>query len=256
MTEVAESFRFHFRHALFNLREQFSDLPTALVANALIPFFIWLLSLMWKRFNASTSTLTFEQVVIYIGITELLFMTFVRGPSITRASQDFSISLARPRSWLMTSFSGIVGRSLGGRVLILPFLGANPADTVRAAGRLLLLFPILTVLQGLFALAFATAQVLWHQVDYFLLPFGKTFLVLGGVWGPVADFGEPWRQLLLKLPPSDLFFQPAHFCIKGHFYEMTESTWFMRVGLLALFLAIMNFYFFQIARKRHQALGG
>lgn len=257
------STRFQMRHAWFNLREQFSDIPAGLAANALIPFFVWLLSRIWQRFNASQGHFTLGEVIIYIGITELLFMTFVRQPSVARASSDFSIALARPRSWLVTSFSGIVGRSIGGRIFMLaillamfPLLGADESDAVRATFRLALLLPWLGVLQGLFALGFSVAQVLWHQTNYFLLPFGKIFLVLGGVWGPVADFGEPWRHVLLWLPPSDLFFQPAYFCIKGNFYEMSATEWVVRTGVLAAALSLMNVGFFRYAKQRHQSLGG
>lgn len=258
-----ESFRFHFRHGWFNLREQFSDIPTALAANALIPFFVWILSHVWERFNAHLGNFTFQQIIIYIGITELLFMTFVRAPSLNRASGDFSISLARPRSWLVTSFSGLVGRSIGGRIFMLtllavafPFLGAKLYEVYPAVLRLFLLLPWLAVLQGLFALFFAIAQVLWHQTNYFLLPFGKIFLVLGGVWGPVSDFSEPWKSWLLLLPPSDLFFQPAYFCVKGNFYGISASEWLIRTGVLAVVLACVNFHFFKAAKIRHQSFGG
>jgi hypothetical protein len=258
-----ESGRFHLRHAGFNLREQFSDIPSGLAANALIPFFVWLMSRVWLRFNASQGHYQLEDIILYVGITELLFMTFVRPRSIDRSSGDFSISLARPRSWLVTSFSGIVGRSLGGRFFMLamllpmlPLLGANGTHATQATLRLLILLPWLSVLQGLFALFFAIAQVLWHQTSYFLLPFGKIFLVLGGVWGPVADFGEPWRKFLLRLPPSDLFFQPAHYCVKGSFYGISAGEWLARTSLLALALAASNFHFFRVAKKRHQAFGG
>jgi hypothetical protein len=260
---VLESSRFHFRNAWFNFREQFSDIPSGIAANALIPFFVWLLSQVWQRFNAAQGNFILKEIILYIGITELLFMTFVRGTCVSRASGDFSISLARPRSWLVMSFSGLVGRSLGGRFFMLcillltfPLLGADVSDSGQAVLRLFLLLPWLAVMQGLFALFFAIAQVLWHQTNYFLSPFGKIFLVLGGVWGPIADFNEPWRKWLLILPPSDLFFQPAYFCIKGHFYGISALTWLMRTALLALVLAVINFSFFKTARRRHQSFGG
>lgn len=265
MSEIQafEPLRFHLRHSWFNLREQFSDLPAGLGANALIPFFVWLLSRIWERFNSSQGNFSLKEIVVYIGITELLFMTFVRAPSIARASGDFSIAPARPRSWLVTSFSGLAGRSLGGRffmlailLITLPLLGADIGGTKWAVFRLFLLLPWLSVLQALFALFFAVAQVLWHQTNYFLMVFGKIFLVLGGVWGPIADFSEPWRGWLLILPPSDLFFQPAYFCLKGHFYGISAWMWIARTGALALGLLVINFRFFRTARRRHQSFGG
>jgi hypothetical protein len=258
-----ESLRFHFQHAWFNAREQFSDIPAGLVANALIPFFVWILSHIWQRFNGAQSQLTLSDVIIYIGFTELLFMTFLRVPSLTRASADFSISLARPRSWLATSFSGLVGRSLGGRFFMLalllpsfPFLGARWEHALHASFRLVLLLPWLAVVQGLFALLLSIAQVLWDQTKYFLMPIGKIFLVLGGVLGPIVDFSEPWRQVIINAPPSDLFFQPAYFCVTGAFYGMTVGEWLLRTALLAGLLFIVSIFSFRYARAQHQAFGG
>ena len=264
MTVVAlESCRFHVRHGWFNVCEQFGDLRAALAANALVPFFVWLLSRVWARFNASQGHFTLAEVIVYIGLGEVLYMTFVRPASVGRASADFSLALARPRSWMMTSFSGLAGRSIGSRLFMLglllaalPILGADLGHGTTSALRFLLLLPWLAVLQGLFALLFATAQVLWYQTEYFFMPIGKVFLVLGGVWGPVCDFSEPWRTWLLRLPPSDLFFQPAYYCVKGEFYGITATDWFLRTGVVAVLLAGINVLFFSLAKRRHQSFGG
>jgi hypothetical protein len=261
--ELLESCQFQLRHGWFNFREQFSDIPSSLAANLLVPFFVWILSRVWERFNLAQGNFTLSEIVIYVGITEVLFMTFVRGQNVSRASGDFSIALARPRSWIATSLSGLIGRSLGARIFMLliilgafPFLGSNFSDGVQAMLRLLILLPWLAVMQGLFALFFAIAQVLWHQTNYFLLPFGKIFLVLGGVWGPIADFSQPWKDWLLLLPPSDLFFQPAYFCIKGQFYGMSPGLWLLKTLALALTLSFVNATFFRLAKTRHQSFGG
>ncbi len=258
-----QSFHFHSRHAWFNIKEQFSDIPTSIASNALIPFFVWVLSRVWERFNSHLGHYQLHEIVVYIGITELLFMTFVRLPSLNRASGDFSISLVRPRSWLVMSFSGLVGRSTGSRLFMLfillfslPLLGAKPDLIFTALLRLLILLPWLGVIQGMFSLLFASAQVMWHQTNYFILPFGKIFLVMGGVWGPVSDFSEPWKSIILKLPPSDIFFQPAYYCIKGEFYQLTIQEWLLRTIILVLTLWIVNQCFFTIAKKNHQSFGG
>ena len=52
------------------------------------------------------------------------------------------------------------------------------------------------------------------------------------------------------------FFQPAYFCVKGHFYQLTPGMWLLRTGILALLLAVCNFYFFRYAKREHQAYGG
>ncbi len=263
MTTTFHSIQFYLKYGWFHFREQFSDIPSALAANALIPFFVWLLSQVWERFNSHLGNFALPEVVVYIGLTEVLFMTFVRPNAISRASADFSLALARPRSWLLMSFSGLVGRSLGGRLFMLgvllatfPLLGANFSVTTDALFRFFLLLPWLGVVQGVFALVFAIAQVLWHQTNYFLLPFGKVLLVLGGVWGPLADWNDPWRSWVIHLPPSDLFFQPIYFCVKGVFYQTTLEAWLFRTLVLVAILSIANFFFFRVAKHRHQAYGG
>lgn len=258
-----ESVRFHFYHAWFNIREQFSDLPSALAAQSLVPFFVWILTQTWKRFNLAQGNFKISEVVFYICITEILFLTFLRAGSLSRASGDFSISLARPRSWLWMSFSGLIGRSLGARLLmfiiffiVFPFSGASPSEFIHILFRFILILPWLVVLQGLFALFFSTCQVQWHQTNYFLMPFSKIFLVIGGVWGPIADFSEPWRSWVLLFPSSDLFFQPAYFCVKGVFYKMTPEVWIFKTSFLALFVLLITLLFFARAKKHHQAFGG
>ena len=138
----------------------------------------------------------------------------------------------------------------------MPLLGTDVGSTLRTAGRLLLLLPALGVLQALLGLAFAAAQVLWAEIDYFLFPISKIFLALGGVFAPLVDFGEPWRSRLLFLFPADLFFQPGQFCVKGEFYRMSVGAWFLRVSLWWGLLFAFDLCFYRYARKHHQSYGG
>lgn len=263
MTRAYHSVRFHVKNAWFNLAEQFSDLAGGIAGFLLFPFFIWLIARLWERFNSFQGHYTFHEIMLYIGVTEILFMTFLRGASLTRASSDFSLSLARPRSWLATSFSGLYGRCLGSRLIflgvffvVMPTLGVAPAEVGRVIARLFVLLPVLGVLQAFIGLLFASAHVLWEETTYFVLPVSKIFLALGGVFGPLIDYGEPWRSTLLKLPPSDLFFQPAHFCVKGEFYQMTPGMWIFRVFSFGFALLICNAIIYRYARKNHQSWGG
>ena len=114
-----KTIRFHGRYAWFNLREQFSDLGSGLTGFLLLPFFIWILSKMWGRFNAYQGNYTGQEILLYVGVTEVLFMTFIRSAWLSREAGDFSLSLARPRSWLATGFSGLFGRCLGSRLVYL-----------------------------------------------------------------------------------------------------------------------------------------
>jgi len=115
---------------------------------------------------------------------------------------------------------------------------------------------LLGVVQGLVALLFASSKVLWDQTSYFTLPVSKVFLVLGGVFAPLADYAEPWRRILLALPPSDLFFQPASFCVTGSFHGMSPAQWVGRIGVQIAVLWVLNQAFHRHARKNHRGHGG
>lgn len=254
---------FHARHAWFNVKEQFTDLVGGVAGYLLFPFYIWVVSKIWLRFNSYQGYFGYGEVLLYVGVTESLFLTFLRSAYVGRASSDFSISLSRPRSWLAFSFSGLYGRTLGGRCVYLaiflammPFLGASVGQTAQAAARFLLLAPLLSAIAALYSLLFASAQVLWEQTSYFTLTASKIFLTFGGVFGPLADFSEPWRSVLVRLPPSDIFFQPGYYCLRGEFYGISGGEWLARVLLQGFVLLLLNLWFFRAARHHHQSWGG
>ncbi len=254
---------FYFRYGWFQMRERFADVGSSLAPLFLYGFFIWLLTQMWQKFNAYQGHYTRDEVAIYIAITELLFMNFLRSPFMQRSDADFSITLSRPRSWLTLTFCGQMGASLGSRIVyigaalcILPLLGVDFGLSFAACGRLFLLMPLLTIIEALLATFFAIAQLLWHETKYLVTPITKLFLSLGGVFAPLADYGEPGRSFFLQLPPSDVFFQVAHFCVKGQFYEMGVAVWHMRVAVLIITFFVINHFFFRIAKERHQSFGG
>ncbi len=260
---VTGSLLFHGKHAWFNIKEQFSDLASGIVGFLLFPFLVWIVSKVWERFNSYQGNYTIREVTLYIGVAEILFMSFLRPSSISRATSDFSLSLARPRSWLAMSFSGIFGRCLGSRVvyltiflILIPLLGVPFPQVLGAAIRVTLLFPILGLVQGLIGLLFASAQVVWFETSYFVLPTSKMFLILGGVLGPLIDFSEPWKSRFMAVPSSDLFFQPAHFCVRGEFYGMTVGAWLLRIAVLSAALGIANLALYYYARRHHQSYGG
>jgi hypothetical protein len=254
---------FYLRYSWFQLRERFTDIGSSIAYILLYPFFIWLLTQMWGRFNAYQGNYTKEQVFIYVSITELLFMTFMRSPFMHRSGADFSITLARPRSWLLLTFFGQMGTTWGGRViyaasalLILHFLGLESGAILAAYARLFLLLPILGVLEALMASVLGSAQILWHETRYLVLPITKIFLALGGVFGPLVDYGEPGKSIFLSLPASDMFFQVGHFCVKGEFYQITPVEWATRILFWIAIFALWNRAFFNYARRRHQSFGG
>lgn len=254
---------FHIRNATFAFRESWTNLANGLLGFLLFPVFMFILAHMWQKFNGHLGNYTYKEMLAYIGVTEVLYMTFLRSGNVMQASGDFSISLARPRSWLVTQGSALYGKTLGSRLVMTTLLfilmllfGISLQDTLPVIIRLLSLLIPLGFMQVLYSLLFSSAQVRWEVTNYLILPFGKLFLVFGGVFAPVSDFSEPAKSILWHLPPSDLFFQPAYFAIKGSFYQMTASEWIVRILLQAGVLVLLNHWFFKNSRRHHQSFGG
>ena len=260
---AGKSMRFHFKNATFSFKEQWTNLANSIVGFMLFPVFMFVLSKMWEKFNGHMGNYTYKEMLAYIGVTEILFMTFLRTGNVNAASADFSISLARPRSWLATQFSALYGKTLGARLvlttLLLPLLllfGLEIQFSLAVVLRLLIFLIPLGIFQALYSLIFSSAHVRFEVTNYLTLPFGKLFLIFGGVFAPVSDFSEPAKSILLKLPPSDLFFQPAYYTIKGHFYELTTGEWATRVMIQMIVLLVLNIWFFKSSKKYHQSFGG
>jgi hypothetical protein len=259
----SHSIQFHIKNAFFSFKESWTNLANSIVGFMLFPVFMFILSKMWEKFNGYSGNYTYKEMLAYIGVTEVLFMTFFRSSSIQAASSDFSIGLTRPRSWLATQYSALYGKTLGSRLvltlLLLPLLIAFRLDfqfSLTVVYRLMLFLIPLGIFQAFYSLLFSSAHVRFEVTNYLTLPISKIFLIFGGVFAPVSDFSEPARSLLLKLPPSDLFFQPAYFSIKGTFYHLSIAEWSARLGVQFIILLVMNIWFFKSSRKYHQSFGG
>ncbi|WP_413290674.1 hypothetical protein [Bdellovibrio sp. HCB337] len=254
---------FHFRNALFSFRESWTNLANGLLGFLLFPVFMFILANMWLKFNSHLGNYTYQEMLAYIGVTEVLYMTFLRSGNIMQASGDFSLSLARPRSWLATQGSALFGKTLGSRLVMTTLLfflllafGIGFSTSLTVVFRLAMLLVPLGFMQVFYSLLFSSAQVRWEMTNYLTLPFGKLFLVFGGVFAPVSDFSEPARSILMALPPSDLFFQPAYYAIKGSFYQLSAAEWALRLVLQAIALMLLNAWFFKNSRHHHQSFGG
>lgn len=193
----------------------------------------------------------------------MLFMSFLNTRQISSGSEDFSLFLARPRSWLGREVTANIGTAFGKRLLFFlslvifaSILQIAPEDPTGFVARSAFLIVVLALPQALIATLFSTLRLSYPQTDYFILPFSKLFLSLGGVFGPLSDYGEPWRKIFLLLPGSDLFFQPAFFAVHGAFYETTFTAWLMRQVIIDSVLIVVLFYFYQKGRKTFQAWGG
>lgn len=254
---------FHLRNASFSFRESWTNLANGLLGFLLFPVFMFILAHMWLKFNSHLGNYNYQEMLAYIGVTEVLYMTFLRGGNIMLASGDFSLSLARPRSWLVTQGSALFGKTLGSRLVMTTLLffllilfGIGLQTSLTTVFRLSVLLIPLGFMQVFYSLLFSCAQVRWEMTTYLTLPFSKLFLVFGGVFAPVSDFSEPARSILLNLPPSDLFFQPAYFAVKGVFYEISVGEWIARLLIQAFALILLNIWFFKNSRRHHQSFGG
>jgi len=254
---------FHLRNARFSFRESWTNLANGLIGFLLFPLFMFILAKMWEKFNGQLGNYTYKEMLAYIGVTEILFLTFLRSANISQASSDFSLSLARPRSWLAMQFSSLYGKTLGTRLVLtclyfplLLIFGVEFQVALQAVLRLLLLLLPLGVLQSFYSLLFSSAHVRWEMTSYLTLPFSKLFLIFGGVFAPVSDFSEPARSILLQLPTADIFFQPGYFVIKGYFYQISSWEWCTRILIQAIILFVLNFLFFKNSKHHHQSFGG
>jgi hypothetical protein len=255
--------RYYFVLANFRFREPLTEITATGITYGLFCFFVWILSTVWLKFNGQNSLFNFNGVFFYIGITEMLFMSFLSSRSIQNSTEDFSLFLARPRSWLGRELASNIGINLGKRLMFLASLcvfaicvGVHPVDWPSFLIRAIFLICVLALPQALVSAFFSTLRLSYPQTDYFVLPFGKLFLSLGGVFGPLSDYGEPWRSIFLKLPGSDLFFQPAFFAVHGRFYEMSLGQWLVRILLINLALWLIVRFLYQKGRRDYQAWGG
>ncbi len=260
---LLRTLNFYGRYGFFQLKERFSDLGQSLSYLLLYPLLILVLTAMWNRFNAYQGNYTREEIYVYIAIAELLFLTFLRSAFLQRSQADFSMGLARPRSWLGLTFAGQFGATFGGRLIYcvcaipaLMLMGVPAGLVIQAFARLVILLPLLGIMEALMASILASAQLLWQETRYLVLPITKIFLALGGVFCPLADYGEPGRSIFLQSPASDLFFQVGHYCLKGEFYQLSQEQWITRILTWMLVFALANLVFFRYARKRHQSWGG
>lgn len=265
MTTATSTFdpKYYFRFAWFRLKEPWTDVLSNIAGYALYAFFMIILAEVWQRFQAATSSFVKSEVILYIGVTEMFYMTFLRKVNIVGGMEDFAVFLAKPRSWIGREFFGNVGAALGQRlaflavlVLLAVFVGALPGNPIPFLARILFLLVALAPSQALLTALFSSFRLSFPQTDYFILPFGKLFLSFGGVFAPLSDFGEPYRSTFLRLPGSDLFFQAGHFAVKGEFYQMTLTTWIVHILAINAVLFLLLIFFFRMGKRRFQAWGG
>jgi hypothetical protein len=260
---ILSRLRYYFILGSFRAKEHFTDWSSNAIAYVLYCFFIWVLAFVWSKFKMLNSDFDYDHVFYYIGVTELLFMTFLSSRSIVSATEDFSLSLVRPRSWIAREIVANLGSCIGKRLLYFfalvvfsQIMRVHIEDFGQFIFRLFILMFLLALPQALLSTLFSALRLSFPQTDYFILPFGKLFLSLGGVFGPLSDYGEPYKTWLLKLPGSDLFFQPAYFAVFGKFYQSSIADWLMRIIAIQIGLFLLLLFFYRRGRRNYQAWGG
>ena len=138
---------FYLKNSIFGFMEEWSSISHALAQCLLYPFFVWMFARLWAGLSESHNTFNFSELLIYIGLTEIIFLTSLRGPLVDIAVTDFSITLTKPRCWPIYVGSLIFGRQLGRRLILLviflllmPIFSGNTYLTEVSALRFLIFY--------------------------------------------------------------------------------------------------------------------
>lgn len=84
---ILSALSFHIKNARFSFRESWTNLANGLVGFLLFPLFMFILAQMWKKFNSHLGNYTYKEILAYIGVTEILFLTFLRSGNINQAME-------------------------------------------------------------------------------------------------------------------------------------------------------------------------
>ena len=255
--------KFYAQFALFSLKEEFSSFSALLGGILLYPCFIWIFSKLWLGLNNNISTLSSDSLYLYIGLTEILFMTGLREPIIDKGSTDFSLSFIRPRSWPVYTSVSIYSKTLCRRLLYLiiflfitPFFTGNLFFSILVAMRFLLFLPLITMLDILYSFLLTAIQIRFFTIKNFRMLIGKLFLIFGGVLAPLSDLSPFWQNIFIKTPFSDLIFQPCYFSIKGNFYNTTPLEWLFRILIQLGCLIGLSYWIYVCSRRHYHNYGG
>jgi hypothetical protein len=124
------------------------------------------------------------------------------------------------------------------------------------SGRILLLLPLISLVEPLVTGILSLAEVKWLNIETLRFLVGKFFLVVGGTIFPIAEVREPYRSWLLKLPFSDVVFQPAWFAVTGEFYQVSAIKWLMNLIVFFVILFSVNILFYRYVKTSYAAYGG
>lgn len=260
---MIQTLRYYFRLAKFAVFEEFSNIPAGLSRFILYPVYIWVPSSMWIKFNNGPNHLSASELIQYVGLAQVMQLTLFPTSASQIATGEFTLSLARPRSWLMSHAVQSLGKGLASRFIMLPVyifmcfaLNSSATQAFKNAIHFLPCMLLVSLVDLQWSLLFSNSILLWHNVTYFRMPVNKLFLIFGGVIGPLSELSEPWKSLFIATPFADFIFQPTYYSLKGHFYQMQPAQWVMRIFTQFVVMGILNIILFRVARKNHLSYGG
>lgn len=199
---------------------------------------------------------------MYVGLTEIIFLTSLRGPLIDSAVIEFENAFIKPRAWLIYIGSLIFGRQFGRRLillsvfLILLLLLTQKSHLVMvSAYRFFQVLPILCVVDVLYSVFFICIQVCFAEIKYFRLALTKIIMVFGGVFAPLSDVSSTWKPVLINNPLADIIFQPAYYALTGQFYHVSMLEWLGRIIIQISVLLVLLLMMYGASRKYYQCFG-
>lgn len=226
-------------------------------------FWFWLWSRLLLTLAEPSATWGRQGLLLYIGLTQIIAGTALQGTAISEAMADFSVSLTKPRPWLLYLGTLIWGRQLGQRLLLLlvflllmPLLARNIQQSLISAGRLLCFLPLLGVIDTLYTLLLCCLRISYRQINSFRGTVVKMITLLGGAMLPLSELRVSWKTQLLHNPFADLIFQPGYWCLQGHFYQLTPAQWWIRITVQMAVLSLLVLITYQLVRRYHQSYGG
>ena len=254
---------FYIKNCTVGFLEEWSSLANAIAQCLLYPFFVWMFAKLWYSLNEAQSAFTLSELFIYLGLTEIIFLTTLRGPLVDEAVFGFETTLTKPRIWLLYVSSLIFGRQLGRRLvllliflLLLPILSGNLRLSLISASRFLLILPLLCIIETIYSSIFVCLQICFFEIKYFRLAFTKIILVFGGVFTPLNELTYSWKKILINSPISDIVFQPCYYCLKGQFYQITTEYWLVRISIQIIISFILLQLLYLHTRWHFRCYGG
>lgn len=263
-TEIMNtSLKFYGKNIFCGFIEEWSNIFNLLAQCISYPLFVWIFAKLWVNLTGYNGTFSFDELVIYIGLTQIIFLTTLRGPMVDISDYEFLMTLTKPRYWPGYIGSLIFSKRLGRRFILLliflifiPMIISNYRLSFISAFRFITFLPLLCIFEMFYTFLIVCAQINYLELKYFRMTLTKVIMICGGVITPLCDIGHSLSSIFIKLPIADIIFQPCYFCLKGNFYKITSEEWLTHIIVQFIFLVILSQIVYMITIKNHQCYGG